>query len=543
MRDGDNLGIILPSVIKKHPFLFFFCLSLSAIFCFSTIDNVIEVKTAGWIIYACTIVLAALYLILKRSVLLADISSWIIFTAGLILSGITTAAGALMGYAPLAILLSLVIFLFFGMFIVKHAGLMDAKAFCTAILMLSFLLKLLYITYTPYYLRQHDVNLIGSGKGHIGYIEYFLNNGFTLFDFDPRTVNQFYHPPLHHFLAAVWMKINLICGIEYTQAVENIQILIVFYSTVMTLAVYKIIAILKVKGKALAIPFAMFALMPGLIIRAGGINNDALCAMFDTLAIWITIRWYKKPNYRDIILLALSIGLSMMSKLSGVLVAPAVAFVFIISFVRKKELRSDIIKQFAVFAAICFPVGIWWPVYNYIKYGMPLNYVWRLSENSGQYIGNYSLYDRFFDFGLYQFTLPYVDFGTNYLEHNMFIALFKSMLFDEIKDVSGNMVLAAVLNAVLFITIAAVTAGIVLNIMMLFRKNRDSDTIIRLFLMLVTITLIISYVRFCLEYPQVCTQNFRYVIPAFVTLTVGSSVALQDIEDKKNKVSLLSGNG
>ena len=83
----------------------------------------------------------------------------------------------------------------------------------------GFILRLNYCLYTVVSSsvrhRQHDVYDFGSEKGHAGYIEFFYDNGFKLPDFDPTTKAQFYHPPLHHFLAALWMRLLTTFGATY----------------------------------------------------------------------------------------------------------------------------------------------------------------------------------------------------------------------------------------------------------------------------------------------------------------------------------------
>ena len=64
------------------------------------------------------------------------------------------------------------------------------------VLALGILMRLIYVLYTPYTMGQHDTMELGSGSGHFGYIEYFLQGGSLLFDFNPMNAYEFYHPPL-----------------------------------------------------------------------------------------------------------------------------------------------------------------------------------------------------------------------------------------------------------------------------------------------------------------------------------------------------------
>ena len=77
--------------------------------------------------------------------------------------------------------------------------------------------------------RQHDA---GGTNGHIPYMEYIYNN-LSLPKVTMTGVNQNYHPPLHYILCAAWLKLQTLLGGEgfYACAVENIQILTLFYSS------------------------------------------------------------------------------------------------------------------------------------------------------------------------------------------------------------------------------------------------------------------------------------------------------------------------
>ena len=74
------------------------------------------------------------------------------------------------------------------------------------------LLRLFYVLFSTIYDRQYDIGMIDLDAGHtvtgghLAYIQYLYEN-WKLPDFDPTTVYQFNHPPLHHYLCALWMKL------------------------------------------------------------------------------------------------------------------------------------------------------------------------------------------------------------------------------------------------------------------------------------------------------------------------------------------------
>lgn len=71
------------------------------------------------------------------------------------------------------------------------------------------------------------------------------------------------------------------------------------------------------------------------------------------------------------------------------MVAIPVAAVFLVVLVRQLRQRNwRILGQFGGFAVICFPLGLWYPVRNLVRFGVPLTYVQEMPENSVQYLGN-----------------------------------------------------------------------------------------------------------------------------------------------------------
>ena len=74
------------------------------------------------------------------------------------------------------------------------------------------MLRLFYVLFSTIYDRQYDIGMIDLDAGHtvtgghLAYIQYLYEN-WKLPDFDPTSVYQFNHPPLHHYLCALWMKL------------------------------------------------------------------------------------------------------------------------------------------------------------------------------------------------------------------------------------------------------------------------------------------------------------------------------------------------
>ncbi len=416
-------------------------------------------------------------------------------------------------------------------------GRLTYKAGVVLVLAAGFLLRLAYVTALPMTNVQHDAAEMGSGIGHVGYIEYFIHN-WHLPDFDVRTVYQFYHNPLHHIIAAVWVCMQTMFGMKYADAMENIQTLTLFYSAACMILSCRIFYRLGLRKRGLLSAAAAVAFCPVFVVMSGSINNDILSIAFLLGAVLHTLHWYEERSVGRIVYIALCVGLGMMTKLSVWLVAPAIAFVFLCAFVMDIRHFKKYLGQFALFLLICAPLALWWSVRNYTEYGVPFGYVMRLSEESGQYIGDVPLRTRLFDFSAFQFqelSPQFTLYSDSYNEYNPLIALFKTAAFDEV--ISKYYCDNELYNQSLFWSQAVLgITGFGAMIWLSFCRLKEIDTIRKQFLLILYLTIFGSYYAFCFAYPQVCTQNIRYAVPLMVIGAYYIGLAVQRLGDRKNPV-------
>lgn len=415
------------------------------------------------------------------------------------------------------------------------------KAFVVVIFALGFVLRLAYVLYTDISVRQHDVGNFDMEIGHCGYIRYFYEN-FNLPDFDVRNYWQFYHPPFHHIIAALWMRLQTFLGIDYYAAGENVQILTLFYSSICMVLSYKIFRQLGLKGRGLVCAVAIVAFCPTFYIMAGSVNNDILSIAFMLAAVLNTLYWYKNQTFPRIMAISLCVGFGMMTKLSVWMVAPAIAFVFLYVFFKNLKDFKKYLVQFLCFGVLCAPLALWWQVRNLLKFGVPLTYVPALSITSDQYIGNLPVTERLFDFSAGQFANvgdQFVTYGASYNEYNPLVALFKTSMFDELIN-TNNYPKIAGFNIILFWS--AVIIGIFGFAAMIYafckRKNSALNNVHKIFIALIYAVFFVSYYIFCFQFPFVCTENIRYAVPLIILGAFFTGLAVQYLgkaSDKKYK--------
>lgn len=415
------------------------------------------------------------------------------------------------------------------------------------IMYMGMVIRLYYIIASPVIQsRQYDLGTASPEEniltGHLGYI-YYLNINKHFPDFDPRQVYQFFHPPLHHIIEALWMSVIKLFTNTQSVIVEWLQVPTFIYSCVILLAVLGIVKELKLGEKASLITMIIVAFQPSLIFMAGSLNNDGLTFMFQFLIIYMTIKWYNHRNSFNIMMLALYFGLGMLSKLSAGMLAVPVAFVFLYVFVeewiKNKKFPIESFWQYVIFGIICIPLGLAWAVRCLILFDMPLNYVNHLPEDSWQYVGNYSMIQRFFIPNPVGFISNLAHGRIGYGE-NMWVQLFRTAALGEC-DLQEFPFVAKILLMLMVVIafIIALACFIAFVRVFVFGKENDYSCLspaIRLFMIIMYVVLFGCFVSFCVNYPHQCTMNFRYIVPLVLTPAMSLGMIMENKNNLMSKI-------
>ena len=381
---------------------------------------------------------------------------------------------------------------------------------------------------------QHDYGTFSGNHGHLSYINYWYKNGLSLPDFDITQRWQYYHPPLHHMLMALGMQIFTTLGFKLQWAQEAIQILPMIYSALSMVVCYRIFKLVKLNGAGLVAAMAVPCFFRTFIIFSGAYNNDMLCTLFVLLAMLWTIKWYQKQTLLNILPIALCVGFGMMTKLSAWMVAPAIALVFLWVLIKniKKPLRY--IGQYAAFGGVCAPLALWWGIRNAIKLGISITIVPDV-KMPNMSVEQIPAIQRLFDFDLSQFNYPFEAFTmykAPYNEYNPIIGLFKTSLFDEYHKTGSDF---GIETALVVLVAVASLIGLIGLINFIFKKANGVDLPIKLFFALIFVTIIVSYILFCFQFPYVCTENIRYCIPIIPILAMGTGFLLNSVIETLKK--------
>lgn len=390
------------------------------------------------------------------------------------------------------------------------AGLALAKQWNTrrAVLLLfciGFVLRIFYVLYTPYTVRQHDVWYVTSGKGHMGYIQTIAQ---TLALPTTNEIWQFTHPPLHHALAAIVYRIASDAGLTAELIAEKLQFLTAFYSCALMVVCDRLFCRCGLKKCARVAANAIIVFHPTFLLMGGCLNNDMLCVLLSVTSLLFFAAWWQEKTTAPLLWCGAFLGLAMMAKVSAALLAFPLVAAFIARLFAYNGKAGRLLKQYALFGAVSIPLGMWFPLRNLIRFGQSLVTVEVLSPaaNASQYLADIPVARRLFTFPVSQLTNPFQSWDETDPGCNVFLSLFKTSVFGEKGWNSGVfsclLLYGSILLAVVaFFSLAWRSTGV------LTKRENGLDAV---WLTLTAVTLV-SFIAFCFKLPFICSQDFRYL--------------------------------
>ena len=389
------------------------------------------------------------------------------------------------------------------------------------IMILGILIRAMYIIYTPITERQHDVYSIND-QGHLGYIYTIYQTGKLP---DTNSI-QFYHPPLFHLIAAGWLKVNDVFNVGLDRSIEGIQIITAIFSSLIMLVAYRIVQKIEIKNIYKILIMAVMAFHPTFIILAGSINNDVLMILSSFYIILYLIKWNDNPNIKNTSVLAVITGCAVMTKVSGAIMAVPIMYTFIRKIFEIHKTEKDkllrLFGKFLLFGVISLPLGLWHPIRNLVLFSQPIGGV--LLPADGLYVGQYSLFERFL-------TISFKEmFGYTYCvipgDHNIFSYIVKTSILGEFAYNNSIGIYVALFKIINLIIIS--TTAICIFILLKKIKKISNNSFVTKILLITFFINIVSYYHFNIQYPYLCTMDFRYIVPTIFTGIITICVVLDE---------------
>lgn len=321
-------------------------------------------------------------------------------------------------------------------------------------------------------------------------------------------MGQFYHPPLHHFILATHLKFMDNFNLPEDIKLESMQLVTVIYSCITLFTTYQILKELEIDKKYKILPMILMAFYPLNIFLSGSINNDMLVLMFSSLALLYTIKWQKNPSMKNAFLLALWLGLGMMTKTSiVVMIVPAVYVYFkkLMEFINEDKKVGGLIAQLIVFSLVAGVLGLWFQIRSLLN---GLNTIGIIQPYEDLSVAGYNLWERF---GLANI---FVMCGYNLWNYFVYSSLNFAIGY-QYTLVEG-----------IFAVFAAVL--IIISIYYLFKYRKENEV-----LFITYITWWLSYLYLNISMPYSCSMNARYML---IPLIIGFVMIGKGFEKEKSKL-------
>lgn len=422
------------------------------------------------------------------------------------------------------VLICLCIFLYW-----RHNKILTPDRILCLIFVIGVMIRICFVFNNEVYPMQHDVF---SKNGHMAYIKHIANT-WTL----PKTNNwQFYQPPLFHTLSAIVFTLakSTFGGSDFA-AMSAVQYFMVAVSLVMILMFNHLLKQVELPDSWRLAGLLIFILYPQNILFSRVLNNDLLFYFFYLLSLILLFRWYESRKTSDMALLALSVSLGTLTKVSMMAFGLILAFVFLTVMLKEFKRFWYYFRQYLIFLGIFLTLGCSYIIRNLILFKQSPLSVPDLGVNSGQYIP-LGPAQRLFSFPIKEFFAD--PFCNVWEDYNIWQYMIKCSLFGEYRfELTG--VIRVISYSLLILSFVCIAIFFFSIFMSFFKAKNQKEEMFNMIFLLIFVYNILSYIMFCFQYPQGCSMDFRYIVPIIFSgcyfIAKGVPIAVSLVKSNKAK--------
>lgn len=401
--------------------------------------------------------------------------------------------------------------------------LLKFKKSVITIVIVSFLLRVFYLGYTSFIVRQHDVD------GHIDYIQYILRTWSLP---DPGQCWECWQPPLYYVLTAIFHVPLTFLGLG--NFMVGLQILsLVLYMVFLLFGLLILREVIRT-GRLFFLASFLLVFWPSGIIHSARISNDVLYYCLSAAALYFLFRWQRNNSRTSFLLSAFFALLNILVKTAGLAVAATIMSVYILEKVEEKKLnRHTLIKCMTL--CLFFGIGVMVNVWNTVVTKTQADlFVGNLSaHNSFLFVKNELANFLWFDtktFLTYPFTSAWDDsFGRQYF-WNFFL---KTSLFGEFaypKSIHAHV--AYIISALLLMLLIFALYRYFSSTL---REVREQKT-----LFIFPVFVILQAMAFRYMYSVAGAADFRYSLPLIIPFIYFLCGSISYLEKKNLPLLALS---
>ena len=405
------------------------------------------------------------------------------------------------------------------------------------IFVLGIIIRVFYLSYTPYDTRTHDV--VG---GHIDYIKHLIQNKSLPLSTDCW---ECFQPPTYYIISSTVYWLAQSAGTD--NPYFYLQLLSLLFFLIFIFFGIKTISSLNIERNTTRIIALLITFWPSGIIHSVRIGNDSLLYALYATGFYCLIKWVQKENKKWFYLSLLFSVLSMLVKSNGFMLVSVVATVFIykwlISLKQNKAyfpyLKNGLI--FLIVLIVGFSLAVYMPIANYknndskskdfvIGNIHALNGALLVSNRTENYLK--------FDVKTFinkPFMNPWSDETGRQYYWNY---LLKSSLFGEFDfGKNKNIIVTAKLTSSLFLIIAGYFF-IILSLALSRKKTTIRNmpgVLFAVFAGIIIPLLILTATR--IKHPYSSQADFRYIFPVMIPIAFLCALGLEYL--KNNRLNLL----
>jgi len=198
---------------------------------------------------------------------------------------------------------------------------------------------------------------------HFEYVEFILEHGRPPFS-DELTLG--FHPPLYFALAAPVLALTgsakAVQGLSLLFSLANLFLIYGFVRTTGLLT--------TARGRAVALLLAAF--VPQFVLFSAYLSDDALAYPLGTAFLLLALRWVERRDRRTLVLMALVLGLGLLTKGTLLAFAPLAAALVTLVGLRERWTLARHAARLGLLVAIATLVGGFKFAQNAYRFGTPI---------------------------------------------------------------------------------------------------------------------------------------------------------------------------
>ena len=407
------------------------------------------------------------------------------------------------------------------------------------LIMVGFFLKLVYDIKVGYMAPTPDAGVWeflpegAAHEGHIGYIQYLFTYH-RLPGQDLRTLTAYSNPPLFYIAGALFLEVfHRMMHWAIGTCLHSLQCINVIYVMVGECSCLGILKKLGVKGRKIVIMIVFLFFYPPFYHLGAALHGGAMAFMFSMLALNSAMSWYNSRRYKTLVTAGVELGLGLMTSFTAIIVLPVIILLIRNGVIDGRRNEVPYRKQVRTFSLTAGIMGLLWPIYRLIRFGIPFTYVEPTGvRTTGSFLFRLNLPTKAM---LKHFHLV----GNAALESNIWAQTFKTAIFDYNGLYLEAGTARTIALAMLYISIAiCVLAHIMLIYSLLAGKT---DSVYRHIMEAGYLIILGGYLLLCYLVPMTGIMDAKYLILLLLIPVAGAGLCGTGDEEDNLFEKILSG--